>query len=120
MTQVNLLNRIKESIKSVIDRHNESANSHIDIRNRIPEQNSVASNIKMNGNVNAGSLSTYARADHIHPIDTSRAPINHTHNDIITQIDEINDTIGGYETVNITVNYEDEPSETLTFIIQGK
>ena len=31
------------------------------------------SNIKMNGSVSVGALTTVARADHIHPIDTSRA-----------------------------------------------
>lgn len=30
-------------------------------------------NIKMNGVANAGSLSTYAKGDHVHPVDTSRA-----------------------------------------------
>jgi hypothetical protein len=32
------------------------------------------SNIKMDGSVSVGALSTIARADHIHPSDTSRAP----------------------------------------------
>lgn len=34
------------------------------------------SNIKMNGTVSVGALSTVARADHIHPSDTSRAAKN--------------------------------------------
>jgi hypothetical protein len=33
----------------------------------------TATNIKMNGTQSLGSLSTVARADHVHPIDTSRA-----------------------------------------------
>lgn len=33
----------------------------------------TASNIKMNGTANVGTLNTFARADHIHPTDTSRA-----------------------------------------------
>lgn len=36
----------------------------------------TASNIKMNGTVVVGSLDTVPRADHIHPIDTSRAAKN--------------------------------------------
>lgn len=34
------------------------------------------SNIKMNSAVSVGTLETVARADHVHPIDTSRAPLN--------------------------------------------
>ena len=33
-------------------------------------------NIKMNGTVSAGSLDTVSRADHVHPVDTSRAAKN--------------------------------------------
>lgn len=36
------------------------------------------SNIKMDGISSAGSSTTVARADHIHPTDTSRAPATHT------------------------------------------
>ena len=36
------------------------------------------SNIKMNGVASVGTLNTIARADHIHPVDTSRAPATHT------------------------------------------
>ena len=35
--------------------------------------------IKMNGTQSLGVLSTVARADHIHPVDTSRAAVSHTH-----------------------------------------
>lgn len=35
-------------------------------------------NIKMNGVASVGTLNTIARADHIHPVDTSRAPAIHT------------------------------------------
>ena len=38
----------------------------------IPSANSTASNIKMNGTQNAGSLSTFAKADHVHPSDTTK------------------------------------------------
>lgn len=40
----------------------------------------TASNIKMNGTASVGSLSTVARADHIHPSDTSRVPTTRTVN----------------------------------------
>jgi len=39
----------------------------------VPTANSTASNIKMDGTQSAGSLSTFAKADHVHPTDTSRA-----------------------------------------------
>ena len=42
---------------------------------------STATDIKMNGTQSAGSSSQYAKADHVHPIDTSRAPSSHTHDD---------------------------------------
>jgi len=47
----------------------------------IPSANTTASNIKMDGTQSAGSATTYAKADHIHPTDTSRAASNHTHNE---------------------------------------
>lgn len=43
---------------------------------------STASNIKMNGTQSAGSSTTYARGDHVHPTDTSRAASNHTHGNL--------------------------------------
>ena len=43
---------------------------------------SSTSNIKMNGPVNVGSLNTFARADHIHPSDTSKSDIYHTHTNL--------------------------------------
>ena len=45
----------------------------------IPSADSTASNIKMNGTQSAGSLSTFAKADHVHPTDTSRAASSHSH-----------------------------------------
>ena len=39
--------------------------------------NSTASNSKMNGTQSAGSSDLIARADHVHPVDTSRAPTSH-------------------------------------------
>ena len=37
----------------------------------------TATNIKMNGAQSVGSLNTFARGDHVHPVDTSRAPTSH-------------------------------------------
>jgi hypothetical protein len=45
----------------------------------IPTANATASNITMNGTRSAGSLDTYAKADHVHPTDTSRAALDHKH-----------------------------------------
>lgn len=39
----------------------------------IPTGSSTATDIKMNGTQSAGSLTTFAKADHVHPVDTSRA-----------------------------------------------
>lgn len=50
----------------------------------IPGDAETATNIKMNGAVSAGSRSTYARGDHVHPTDTSRAPASHPHGKITT------------------------------------
>ena len=41
--------------------------------------NTTASNIKMNGTQSAGSGTAVAKADHVHPVDTSRAAASHTH-----------------------------------------
>ncbi len=41
--------------------------------------NSTASNIQMNGTQSAGSGTSVARANHVHPTDTSRAAASHTH-----------------------------------------
>jgi len=45
----------------------------------IPSANTTATNIKMDGTQSAGSLSTFAKADHVHPTDTSRAAATHSH-----------------------------------------
>ena len=41
--------------------------------------NTTASNIKMNGTQSAGSGTAVAKANHVHPVDTSRAAASHTH-----------------------------------------
>ena len=41
--------------------------------------NTTATNIKMNGTQSAGSGTSVAKANHVHPTDTSRAAANHTH-----------------------------------------
>lgn len=45
--------------------------------------NNVASIVKMNGNPSAGSSDYIARADHVHPVDTSRAASNHSHGSLV-------------------------------------
>ena len=42
----------------------------------------TATNIKMNGTQGVGSLNTFARSDHVHPTDTSRAASSHSHGNI--------------------------------------
>ena len=55
----------------------------------IPVANATATNIKMNGTQSAGSLSSFARADHVHPVDTSRAAASHTHSNYLTSHQDI-------------------------------
>lgn len=45
--------------------------------------NNIASIIKMNGTQSAGSSDYIARADHVHPVDTSRAASNHSHGSLV-------------------------------------
>lgn len=45
--------------------------------------NNVASIVKMNGTQSAGSSDYIARADHVHPTDTSRAASNHNHGSLV-------------------------------------
>lgn len=45
--------------------------------------NNVASIIKMNGTPSVGSSDYIARADHVHPVDTSRAASNHSHGSLV-------------------------------------
>lgn len=66
----------------------------------------TTSNIKMNGTASVGSLSTVARADHIHPSDTSKANSNHTHGNINNNgtITSSNVNIGPGDSLIITDN----------------
>lgn len=45
----------------------------------IPQGSSTATDIKINGTQSAGSSTQFAKADHVHPTDTSRAAASHTH-----------------------------------------
>ena len=45
----------------------------------IPEGSSTATDIQMDGTRASGTSDKFARADHVHPTDTSRAPSSHTH-----------------------------------------
>lgn len=53
----------------------------------------TATNIKMNGTQAVGSLDTIARGDHVHPVDTSRAPVSHTHS--IANVTNLQTTLDG-------------------------
>ena len=50
-----------------------TSNSYNDLNNKptIPQANATATNIKADGTQSAGSLSTFAKADHIHPVHTA-------------------------------------------------
>ena len=51
----------------------------------------TATNIKMNGTQAVGSLNTFARADHVHPTDTSRAstaPVTQSDNGLALSTDK--------------------------------
>ncbi len=52
----------------------------------------------MDGTAAVGSSDTYARADHVHPTDTSRAPVSHTHvaSDITSGLADVA-TTGDYD-----------------------
>ena len=52
------------------------------IISRIPTGSSTNTDIKMNGTQSAGSSSNFAKADHVHPIDTSRAASSHSHGNL--------------------------------------
>lgn len=66
----------------------------------IPSANATATNIKMNGTQSAGSLTTFAKADHIHPVDTSRAAASHTHDDRYYTETEVNTKLSDYLTTD--------------------
>jgi hypothetical protein len=46
------------------------------IKNKISKSTTVP---KMGGTASAGSETSYSAGDHVHPVDTSRAPASHTH-----------------------------------------
>ena len=66
----------------------------------IPSANATATNIKMNGTQSAGSLTTFAKADHVHPVDTSRAAAVHTHDDRYYTETEVNTKLSDYLTTD--------------------
>jgi len=59
----------------------------------IPQASSTATDIKMNGTQSAGSSSKFAKADHVHPVDTSRAAAVHTHDEYL-EFEDLDDIIG--------------------------
>lgn len=73
----------------------------------IPTASSNDADIKMNGTQSAGSSSKYAKADHVHPSDTTRAPTNHNHT--LSDMDNIS-------TCNMVVTYMDNTTETIQLL----
>ncbi|WP_407454421.1 pyocin knob domain-containing protein [Methanobrevibacter sp.] len=80
-----------------------TSGSYNDLSNKpsIPSANSTASNIKMNGTQNAGSLSSFAKADHVHPVDTSRAAASHSHG-VIGNDGTLNNDISAVNKIVVT------------------
>lgn len=74
----------------------------------IPTGSSTATDIKMNGTQSAGSSSNFAKADHVHPTDTSRAAASHNQD-----LSTINNT----STMAVVITYTDSTSETKNFVI---
>ncbi len=64
--QVNVIETIKRNGTALTPDENKA----VDIS--VPTPSSTATDIKMDGTQSAGSSSNYARADHVHPTDTSR------------------------------------------------
>ena len=65
----------------------------------IPQANTVASNIIENGVASAGLLTTFAKADHIHPSDSKKANLNHSHGLI-----DSNGVISNQKNKNVVTN----------------
>lgn len=66
---------IIDKITELIGIHDTSGTAHSNIRNSIPEANTLASNIQMDGTASAGTGTDYARANHVHPTDTTKVDI---------------------------------------------
>lgn len=60
------------NVQSDWNQSTSTADDYIKNKPTIPAANTTATNIKMDGTQSAGSASTYAKADHVHPTDTSR------------------------------------------------
>jgi hypothetical protein len=84
----------------------------------------TATNIKMNGTQSVGTLSTVARSDHVHPIDTSRAAASHTHTvsnitDLTATASEIN-VLDGITASTTELNYVDGVTSSIQTQLNGK
>lgn len=66
---------IIDKITELIGIHDTSGTAHSNIRNSIPEANTLASNIQMDGTASAGTGTDYARANHVHPTDTTKVDV---------------------------------------------
>ena len=84
----------------------------------------TAAHIKMNGKQSVGSLSTVARADHVHPTDTSRAAASHTHTvsnitDLTATASEIN-VLDGITSTTAELNYTDGVTSNIQTQLNNK
>ena len=75
---------VKDTLDGKVDKETGKglfSGSYTDLTNKptIPEGSSTATDIQMDGTQSAGSSTKYAKADHVHPTDTSRAASSHTH-----------------------------------------
>lgn len=63
------------------------------------------SNPKMDGTASAGSSTQWAKGDHVHPVDTSRAPATHTHSggDITSAVANATNAANADKVNNLTV-----------------
>ena len=85
---------IIDKITELIGIHDTSGTAHSNIRNSIPEANTLASNIQMDGTASAGTGTDYARANHVHPKSSIYAEASHTHSEYVnsTIVDNLNST----------------------------
>lgn len=84
----------------------------------------TSTNIKMNGAQSVGALSTVARADHVHPVDTSRAAASHTHTvssitDLTATAAELN-VLDGITSTVTELNYTDGVTSNIQTQLNSK
>lgn len=96
-----------------------TSGSYNDLSNKptIPSANSTATNIKMDGTQSAGSLATFAKADHVHPSDTSRVPTTRKVNGKALSADV---TLYGTDILCSSETGADSVSDAISALEEGK